>query len=156
MKLAERIEVRKSPVLSRLCHQAKNLFNLGNWYVRQDFFHLGNVLSYYDLCQMCQEKDAYHALPAQAAQQVLRLVAQNWKTFFRAAREYRRAPAKFLGPPRPPKYKAKGGECVTTFTAQQCQLRGGFLLFPKRANLPPLKVRENLGPLRQVRVLPRG
>lgn len=156
MYLAERIQVRKSHELSQLCHRAKNLYNLGNWYMRQDFFNLGNVLTYFDLCFMCQKTDAYHALPAQTAQQVLHLVAQNWKAYFRASSDYHNRPGKYLGPPHLPKYKAKGGEYVATFTAQQCKVRGGRLFFPKRAALPPVKLRDNLGPLHQVRVLPRG
>ncbi|HMF30552.1 MAG TPA: transposase [Candidatus Lokiarchaeia archaeon] len=156
MKLAERLQVKKSPELSLLCHRCKNLFNLGNWLTRQDYFHLGNVLSYYDLNFMCKDADAYRVLPAQTAQQVLRLVAQNWKAYFRASAEYRKNQAKFLGRPRVPKYKAKDGECVATFTSQQCRCRGGFLHFHKKASLPPLKVRARVAPLRQVRVLPRG
>ena len=118
MYLAERIQVRKSPELSRLCHRAKNLYNLANWYLRQEFFTLGNVLTYFDLCFTCQKTGAYHSLPAQTAQQVLHRVAQDWKAFFRATAEYRKVPGKFLGPPRLPRYKVKSGECVATFTTQ--------------------------------------
>jgi len=156
MNLAERLQVKKSPELSLLCHRCKNLYNLGNWLTRQDYFHLGNVLSYYDLDFMCKGAGAYRSLPAQTAQQVLRLVAQNWKAYFRASAEYRKNPAKFYGRPGLPKYKAKDGECVATFTAQQCRCRSGALHFPKKASLPPLKVRARVAPLRQVRVLPRG
>ena len=156
MYLAERIQVKKSPELSLLCHRAKNLYNLGNWLVRQDYFHLGNILSYYDLCFMCNDSPEFRVLPAQTAQQVLRLVAQNWKAYFRAKAEYRKVPGKFLGSPRPPKYKVKGGECVATFTRQQCQVRDRFLYFPKNAGLQPLKVRASVASLHQVRVLPRG
>src|SRR5271157_180297 len=92
MKLTERIQVRKTPALSVLCHQVKNLYNLAMWYTRQDYFHLGNALSYYDLNFMCKETGAYHALPAQTAQQVLRLVAQNWKSYFRTRAEYNKVP----------------------------------------------------------------
>jgi hypothetical protein len=34
VQLAERIQVKKSPALSTLCHRAKNLYNLAN--VRQE------------------------------------------------------------------------------------------------------------------------
>lgn len=156
MYLTERIQVRRSAELSLVCHRAKNLYNLGNWYVRQDLFNLGNVLSYYDLDFMCHEAEAYRTLPAQTAQQVLRLVAQNWKAYFRAAKDYHAHPGKYRGQPRLPGYKPRDGECVTTFTSQQCHVRGGFLSFPKRANLPPVKLREGLGPPCQVRVVPSG
>ncbi|HMF32581.1 MAG TPA: RNA-guided endonuclease TnpB family protein, partial [Candidatus Lokiarchaeia archaeon] len=124
--------------------------------MRQDFFHLGNILSYVDLNLMCKGTDAYRSLPAQTAQQALRLVVQNWKAYFRAKVVFRKSPGKFLGAPRPPKYKSKDGECVAVFTSQQCQVRDSFLSFPKKAALPPLKVRVRVAPLHQVRVLPRG
>ncbi|MFW9782699.1 MAG: RNA-guided endonuclease TnpB family protein, partial [Candidatus Heimdallarchaeota archaeon] len=49
MRLTEQIQVKKSKELSKVCHLAKNLYNLANWYLRQDFFNLNHLLSYYDL-----------------------------------------------------------------------------------------------------------
>lgn len=49
MKLTEIIQIKKIKDISKLCHLAKNLYNLANWYARQDFFNLDNILSYYDL-----------------------------------------------------------------------------------------------------------
>ncbi len=89
MKLTETHQVKSSQELSTLCHLAKNLYNLANWYYRQDFFALNSFLSYYDLDVMLKDKETYRALPSQTSQQLLKLVARNWKSYFRTLREYR-------------------------------------------------------------------
>jgi putative transposase len=80
MKLTETIQVNKSKELSKLCHKAKNLYNLANWYYRQDFFNLNNFLSYYDLDFMLKHNSCYKQLPSQTSQQILKLVIRNWKS----------------------------------------------------------------------------
>jgi putative transposase len=154
MRVVERVQVKASRELSVLCHKAKNLYNLANWYARQDLFHLGNVLSYHDLDFILKHHEAYKRLPAQTSQQVLKLVARNWKSFFRSTREWKGNPRKFLGRPRPPGYKKKDGECVTIFTNQNTRIRDGYIHFPRKANLPPVKTRVTR--YNQVRILPRG
>ncbi|HMF30751.1 MAG TPA: transposase [Candidatus Lokiarchaeia archaeon] len=154
MQLADRVQVRKTPALSLLCHRAKNLHNLANFYVRQELFHLEAVLTYYDLDFMLRGSPAYQALPAQTAQQVLRQVAGEWHAFFAACKAYRNDPRKFLGAPRPPRYKPRGGESIAIFTNQQCRIRGGWLHFPAKAGLPPVCTRVQV--FQQVRVVPKG
>jgi putative transposase len=98
---------------------------------------------------------AYQNLPAQTAQQVLRLLDQNWSTFFKALKDWTKNPRKYLGRPRVPRYKPKNGECIVIFTNQQCRIKSGVVRFPKKANLSPVKTRIK-GTLRQIRFLPRG
>lgn len=64
MRLTEQIQLKHTPQLSYLCHLSKNLYNLANFYVRQEFFYLGNWLRYYDLWHVLKEKDAYKDLPS--------------------------------------------------------------------------------------------
>ena len=47
MRLTEVILVKYSLELSKIRHLAKNLYNLANWYVRQDFFNLNNLANWY-------------------------------------------------------------------------------------------------------------
>jgi len=95
--LTEIIQVSKSKKLSELCHLAKNLYNLANWYFRQDFFNLNNFLSYYDLDFILKDKPAYRNLPSQTSQQILKYITRNWKSYFKALREYRKNYKKFKG-----------------------------------------------------------
>ncbi len=150
---AEQIRLKRTRALSSLCHQVKNLYNEANFYFRQFYFHLGERVSYYDLEFALQKSDCYKALPAQTAQQTLKLVIQNWISYFAALREYRRDPSKFLGCPRPPKYKAKDGEYVAIFTNQNTRLKDGYIHFPKKCNLKPVKTR--VGAYHQIRIVPK-
>jgi hypothetical protein len=76
-QVVEQMQLKRSLPLSSLCHSAKNLYNEANFYFRQFFFHLGELVTYYDLQFALQESKCYKALPAQTAQQVISLVAQN-------------------------------------------------------------------------------
>ncbi|MFX1238310.1 MAG: hypothetical protein ACFE8P_11395 [Promethearchaeota archaeon] len=84
--------MRKTELLSKICHAAKNLYNLANYYVRQEFFCLDDWLRYDELWHALEDIDAYKALPSQTSQQVLKLVDKNWKSFFKAFKEYKEHP----------------------------------------------------------------
>lgn len=86
---------------------------------------------------------------------MLRGLDYNWSAFFAALKEWRINPKKFLGRPHPPRYKPKNGEIQAVFTNQQCHIRDGKLVFPKKAQLPHLKTRIK-GGFRQIRVIPKG
>ena len=155
MRLTERIQLKKTRHLSHLCHLAKNLYNLANYYIRQEFFYLGNWLRYYDLWYILKDKEQYKILPSQTAQQILKLVEKNWKSFFYSLKIWKKNPKKYLGHPKPPRYKEKNGESIILFTNQQCRIKNGYLYFPKKVNLLPIKTRiENK--LHQVRIIPKG
>lgn len=155
MKLTEQIQLKRTEQLSYLCHLSKNLYNLANYYVRQELFYLGNWLRYIDLWHMLRNKDAYKQLPSQTAQQILRLVDKNWKSFFRSFKHHKIHPERYLGPPKPPRYKMKDGECIVIFTNQQCRIIGDFLYFPKKSRLTPVITRIK-SKLQQVRIIPKG
>jgi len=155
VKLTEVIQVDYSLDLSKLCHLAKNLYNLANWYVRQDFFNLNNMLTYYDLDFILKSTQPYQSLPSQTSQQILKYVIRNWKSYFKGLKEYRRDFRKFKKSPKIPQYKKKNGESVVIFTNQQCQIKEGYLHFPKRINITPIKTRITER-LKEVRIIPLG
>ena len=155
MRLTEQIQLKKTTHLSYLCHLSKNLYNLANYYVRQEYFYLGNWLRYYDLWYMLKNKEPYKKLPSQTAQQTLKLVDKNWKSFFKSLKTYKKHPEKYLGTPKPPRYKKKDGECMIVFPNQQCRIKESFLYFPKKTQLYPVKIRIK-SKLQQVRIIPRG
>ena len=134
---------------------AKNLYNLANYHIRQKFINDGHWPRYKDLYALLKTTSAYQSLPAQTAQQVLRLIDQNWKSFFKAIKDWQAYPGKYLGRPRLPRYKPKNGESIVIFTNQQCHIRGGLIYFPKKSQLQPIKTRIT-ETFCQVRILPRG
>ena len=155
VKLTEVIQVEYSFEFSKLCHLAKNLYNLANWYVRQEFFNLNNLLNYYDLDFILKNKQAYQILPSQTAQQILKYVNRNWKSYFRSLEEYKSNFKKYKKRPKIPQYKKKNGESIAIFTNQQCRIKQGCLNFPKSVNINPIKTRITER-LKEVRIIPSG
>lgn len=155
MRLTEQIPLKKTPILSYLCHLAKNLYNEANYFIRQRFFQTRNWLRFYDLNNLLHNSTNYQALPIQTAQQIILLLDRNWKSFFRAITDWKKHPDKYLDRPRLPHYKKKDGEFLVIFTNQQCKLREGFLIFPKKTNLEPVRTRITAN-LHQVRIVPKG
>jgi len=86
---------------------------------------------------------------------VLKLVVRNWKSYFKALKEYGVNPFKFRAKPKIPNYKKKNGEFIAIFTNQQCRIKKGWLYFPKSANMNPLKTRIT-NRIKEVRIVPLG
>lgn len=155
MQRVERHIIIKSQIIDDLCFKSKNLYNLANYHIRQEFINNGKWLRYGNIDKLLQKTDAYKALPAATSQQILRLLDKNWQSFFRAIKDYGKHPEKYLGRPSLPKYKHKvDGRNVVVFTNQQARLKDGEIHFPKATGLPPLKTKvDNIC---QVRIVPNA
>ena len=75
-------------MLMDFCHKSKNLYNHANYIVRQEFVSNGKWIKYNELDKILKadtEYNDYAGMPtAQSAQQILRLVDKNWKSFFQS------------------------------------------------------------------------
>ncbi|MEQ6358846.1 transposase, partial [Thermoanaerobacter thermohydrosulfuricus] len=137
----------------KICFAAKNLYNYANYITRQEFINNKKWIRYRKLNKMLKEHETYKNLPAQTAQQTLRLLDRNWKSFFRAMKEWNKDKEKFNGRPNLPKYKKKNGRSVAIFTNQQCKIKDEHLTFPKT----DLKLKTRItGKLKEVRIIPKG
>ena len=147
--------MRKTDALSKICHLTKKLYNLANYHIRQNFINEGLWTRYRELYALVKNTDAYRNLPAQTAQQVLRLLDKNWKAFFKIIKDRKERPTKYRGKPGLPRYKPKAGESIVMFTNQECRIKEGFLWFPRKTRLDPVRIRI-AERFHQVRILPRG
>ena len=150
--------------LAELCALSKNLYNHANYLARQAFFKEGKWLRYTELDQLLK-KDLdypdYRAMPtAQSAQQTLRLLEENWASFFASIKDWTGNREKYTGRPRPPKYLDKKGRYILVFTNQNCRIRDGLVRFPKVLNgfsvKPEFLQRDDYSSFQQVRLVPRG
>ncbi|MBD3193469.1 MAG: IS200/IS605 family element transposase accessory protein TnpB [Candidatus Lokiarchaeota archaeon] len=155
MYLTEQIQINPSNQLSNLCHIAKNLYNQANYIIRQDFFNNKNWTRYGELYHLLKGSDNYKQLPAQSAQQVLKIVDKNWKSFFISIKDWKQHPDKYQDMPHIPHYKKKAGEFLVIFTKQQIRVKDNRIVFPKKAKLPPIFSRI-LDKIKQIRIIPRG
>lgn len=145
---------------SELCHYAKNLWNEANYYIRQEFIFNKKWIRYNTLAGIFKTSENYIAIGAQTGQQVLKVLDRSWKSFFKAIKDWTNHPEKYLGRPKLVNYKPKDGEFMLIFTNQQVKIKNGYVTFPKKLNIEPIKINPNRLPdntdLREVRLIPKG
>ena len=159
MRQVERhIIKRNNPLwkeLDRLCFLSKNLYNFANYVVRQEFIFNQTYLGYNQLYHIVKTTPDYKALPAKIAQQVLKVLDKNWKSFFQANKAYKIEPKLFTGRPKLPKYKHKTkGRNLLTYTIQAISkvwLRKGIIHLSRTDIKLPTKVKN----IAQARIVPR-
>jgi len=164
MKLSrvERHIIVKSEILEELTYKSKNLYNYANYLIRQHFFETGKLLREFELTtQLAKDNQVdYRDMPtAQSAQQTIKLLFKNWKSFFKAIKDYKKNPSKYKGRPKLPKYKDKKGHNIVVFTNQNCKIKTikgeNYVYFPKKTGLEPIKTKIE-GNLKQVRIIPQA
>lgn len=83
-------------MLDNFCFLSKNLYNHANYILRQKFINLHKAVPYRDLYNILKSDDGYpnyRAMPtAQSAQQVLRLLDKNWKSFLSPSKTGQKKP----------------------------------------------------------------
>ena len=122
-------------MLAEFCHLSKNLYNQGNYLLRQQFFAYEKQSSYEQLDKILKAKTDfpdYRNMPtAQSAQQDLRLLVKDWKSFWKELKDWKKHPEKYKGRPKPPHFLRKDGQHVLTLTNQECKILDGKIVFPK-------------------------
>ena len=154
--LTETIQLRKGKKLSYLCHQRKNLYNLGNYYINQNYEIMEEYLNWYDTKWMLKTSEPFKAIPSQVAQNVLKNLHLAWKSTFQARKDWKKDPEKYRRFPQFPKYLEKNGEYFACFNHQHIKIKNGKLHFPKKTKLEPIEVETNQEDLQQVRIIPKN
>lgn len=116
-------------VCDELCLQSKNMYNLCNYTIRQEFFNTGKVKIYGDLNKELKHTDAFKELGSNSAQMVTKILCKNWKSFLVAVKDYTINPSKYFAKPKIPKYLKKDGRFVCTLTNMQTHIKDGYLYF---------------------------
>lgn len=150
-------------MLDRFCFSAKNLYNHANYVIRQKFCNDNIWIRYNDLDKLLRfdtEYPDYRDMPtAQSAQQILRLLDNNWKSFFKSIKDWTKHKDKYLGKPKLPGYKKKDGRSNLILTNQNVKIRDGFAVFPKSFNGFTKEVvcinKYNFISLQQIRFIPK-
>jgi len=160
MQLVERHIIKRGHKFfdecNSLCFASKNLYNCANYNIRQGFI-FGKIYSNYNLLDKALKQTLeYKALPAKVAQQVLRVLERNWRSFFAALAEWRQNPEKFTGRPKLPKYKDKQkGRNLVVYTIQAISkvgLKKGVIAPSKTS----IKIHTKISPVlvKEVRIVP--
>lgn len=153
MRLVERHIIKQSDIryreLDSLMFLSKNLYNAALYSVRQFYFENKKYLSYYDLQKVFQTNKNvdYYALPCKVSQQILKMVDQNFKSFFGSLR------LKNNKKVRIPKYLDKNGRYNLIYTNQAISLkRKGYV----KLSLTNCYIKTNKQNIQQVRVFKKN
>lgn len=142
--------------LNNVCFLSKNLYNKALYTVRQHYFNTKEYLGFYKLNRVLIDiKDVdYYALPCKVSNQTLRLLDQNFKSFFSLLKK--KKSKDYDKPVRIPRYLDKQGRYVAVFNKQAVStkfLKKGLIKLANISNVVKTKVK--LEALKEVRVLPR-
>ena len=125
MRLVEKHTIKKGnkyyKILDAESYKSKNLYNATLYALRQYFFENKAYLSYCTLQHNFQEEKQpdYYSLPTKVAQQTMRMVDRNFKSFFKSLNAYKKTPSKFKSRPKLPKYLDKEkGRFILVYTLQ--------------------------------------
>ena len=161
--LVNRVEqqvIRKShplwKVIDEMCFNAKNLYNYANYIIRQEYIKNKRYIPYKEMNYNLKTHQQYKDCMSQPANCVLRLLDKNWKSFFKALKEYEKNPQKFLGRPQTPKYLKKNGRYNWMIPNNTCYFEHGELKFRVRRLQSVRWKCKCIGRLIQVRFVPRG
>jgi len=161
MQLAERhiiksTEHRFAPI-DGLAFQSKNLYNVANYVIRQNFVYGWGYINYNEMNRLMKSHQAYKDLPAKVSQQILMILDKNWQAFFEAVKAYNIEETKFTGRPKLPKYKDKvKGRNILVYTIQAIstkQLKKGIIKLSGTNILIKTKVKPEQ--ICQVRLVPK-
>lgn len=150
-------------ILDKYAHLSNNIYNQALYRFRQAFFK-GKWLSYEKLDksfkQSFNQKDCmlYRSMKSvHLAQQILKLVNQNMTSWNKARKAYLKAPQKFTGKPKIPKYKTKGGKNIVIVDNQTAKLRAnGIVEIPVMDSLKIKLQHKETNKIQQVRVIPKN
>ena len=155
MKLVEQHIIKSNNVLYKdldnLCFLSKNLYNQALYRIRQQFFEDKSFKKYYELNKELHDENQvdYRALPANTSQETLKLVNQNYKSFFQSLK-------KQIKGTKIPGYldKTKGRQVViyNHMTLPSNLLEKGIIKLPK-SNIQFRTKQKNIS---QVRIVPKN
>ena len=151
-------------ILTFLCEESHKLINMGIYYARQLYFKAQKTIGKYDLEKIYKDNNHYKVLYSQAAQQILRTVAESFKSYSGLIKAYKAA--KIKDRPKIPNYRKKGGLASVSYPKQALKLKGDKIRVPlgKTCNrwfgidsfYIPMPSNLNFADIKELRILPRN
>lgn len=159
MQLVEQHIIKKNDdrykILDEICFKSKNLYNAALYEIRQHFFNTKQFLNWLSIDKIFKEKkqDDYYSLPCKVSQQTLKLLNQNFKSFFSLLKKKNYTKKKSI-----PKYLDKlKGRFVAVYTNQTIskkELKKGIIQLSGTDFKIKTKVDSNS--INQVRIVPKN
>jgi len=116
MKLSQKVYVslsrKQKKIFDELTWHATNLYNISNYEMRENEY-----ISYEKNDKICKLNWHSDYLHAHNRQQILRKLDKDWKSFFKAVKDFQKNPKKYTGRPKKPGFKnldTRLGEVIFT------------------------------------------
>lgn len=150
------------------CEKAKSLYNRAIYILRQaflgyhenipeyrDLIQKGKFISWFDLNKRMTHlnEEQFRALKNNVAQQVNKDACTAFNTYFKALKEYKRNPSKFLGKPKLPDSRKDSHFHTLKYTYVSARLqKDGTINLSRDSQLP---IHTNLEKFKELHVVPR-
>jgi len=158
-----RLKKKEYLIVRMLCRLSKNLYNYTLYVVRQYYFQNGKYLPYEKAYYIVKDNENFKLLPTHVAQQTMKVVDRNMKSFFRLLKERRKG--NYNRPIGLPKYLPKDEFFVCIFPNSMFKVINDKIRLSLGRNfakefgvrflefkLPPTVVGKKI---KEVRILPR-
>ncbi len=76
-------------ILKFLCEEAHKLTNMGIYYARQLYFKAQKIIGKFELEKIYKTNNHYKVLYSQAAQQILRTIAESFQYYYELIKAYK-------------------------------------------------------------------
>ena len=158
MRLSYKFNIDFTEELKQQFVLAKNLYNQANHHIKEIYKKEGKYCNYYDMDKyvknLPEEYNNYRKIiKVQSAQQILKQLDKNWKSFFKSIKDFKKYPNKYKGCPKPPKYKEELQSLI--FTNQSCKIKDNILFIGK--GFKPIKLPKyvDFSNFNQVMLIPK-
>ena len=145
--------------LRMLTHHAKNLYNQTLWTLRQAYEATGFYFSYPKMDKAMKQVENlegsinYRLLKAKVAQQILRRLDKNFKSFFQSHQDFHLNPSKYKGQPKPPRFKHKRYDNLI-YDYQAFSVKDGLVILEKGLSFSlPKRLIDKA--IKQVEIIPK-
>ncbi len=151
-------------VLEFICSESNKLTNCGIYYARQLFFKTGKIIGKFDLEKEYKANKHASVMHSQAAQQILRSVAESFKSYKELDKKHKKGELHFR--PRLPNYRDKNGYALVTYPKQALRLIDNNIKIPLGNTIKrwfkldsftiPMPTNLQFEDIRELRILPRN
>jgi len=112
-------------IVKLLAYHSARLYNVGLYSVRQYYFNNAEYLPYAKNYHLCKTNEHYKLLLSDTAQQILRLVDRNFKSFFGLLKLKKQG--KYSDKIRPPKYKKDNELMTISIQGRSARIKEGYV-----------------------------
>ena len=151
-------------ILTFLCEESHKLTNMGIYYARQLYFKAQKRLGKYDLEKIYKNHLRYKIFYSQAAQQILRTVAEYFRSYYALVRAYKAG--EITERPLLPNYRKKGGMATVSYPKQALKLKDNRIRVPLGKTCKrwfgldcfhiPMPTNLNFAQIKELRILPKN